>query len=86
VASRFWWKADSCRGHPVRNRLLLTAALALRYGLFTPEGEDPIWPYGPMWPSSLIGIAVFGLGLTWLGWQLRSEHPVGTNQGMAPAT
>jgi hypothetical protein len=66
--------------------LLLTAALALRYGLFTPEGEDPIWPYGPMWPSSLIGIAVFGLGLTWLGWQLRSEHPVDTNQGMAPAT
>jgi hypothetical protein len=66
--------------------LLLTAALALRYHLFTPEGEDPIWPYGPMWPSSLIGIAVFGLGLTWLGWQLRSEHPVDTNQGMAPAT
>jgi hypothetical protein len=66
--------------------LLLTAAPAFRYGLVTPEGEDPIWPYGPMWPSSLIGIAVFGLGLTWLGWQLRSEHPVDTNQGMAPAT
>jgi hypothetical protein len=58
--------------------LLLTAALALRDGLV---GEQTtIWPYG------LIGIVVFGLGLTWLGWQLRIEHPVDTNQGMAPAT
>jgi hypothetical protein len=39
-----------------------------------------------LWPFGLVGIAIFGLGLTWLGWQLRAEHPVDTNQGMAPAT
>jgi hypothetical protein len=60
--------------------LLVPAALALRDGLAGYEHAITIWPHG------LIGIAIFGLGLTWLGWQLRTEHPVDTNQGMAPAT
>jgi hypothetical protein len=38
-----------------------------------------------VWPYRLLGVAIFGLGLTWLGWQLRAEHPVDTDQGMAPA-
>jgi hypothetical protein len=42
--------------------------------------ETPIWPYG------LIGIVTFGIGLSWLGWQLRSERPIDTGHGMAPAT
>jgi hypothetical protein len=60
--------------------LLLPAALALRDGLAGYEHNITSWPHG------LIGIAIFGFGLAWLGWQLRAEHPIDTNQGMAPAT
>ena len=60
--------------------LLLTTAVALQSGLLASEDDVTIWPFG------LIGIAIFGLGLTWLGWQLRVEHPVDTNQGMAAAS
>jgi hypothetical protein len=61
--------------------LLLTAALPLGQEF---AGQDangtPLWPYG------LVGVAIFGIGLTWLGWQLRTERPVDTDHGMAPAT
>jgi hypothetical protein len=59
--------------------LLLTAALALRDALVGDEQNVTVWPYG------FLGIAIFGLGLTWLGWQLRAERPVQSGHGMAPA-
>ena len=61
--------------------LLVTTVLVLGQELAGQDAnEAPLWPYG------LIGIVIFGIGLTWLGWQLRAEHPVDTDHGMAPAT
>jgi len=58
--------------------LLLTAGLALGQHLGGEDANVMIWPY------ALIGIASFGIGLTWLGWQLRVERPIDTGKGMAP--
>ena len=58
--------------------LLLTAGLALGQHLAGENANVMVWPY------ALIGIASFGIGLTWLGWQLRVERPVDTRKGMAP--
>jgi hypothetical protein len=59
--------------------LLGTAGLALGQHLGGEDANVMIWPY------ALIGIASFGIGLTWLGWQLRVERPVDTSKGMAPS-
>jgi hypothetical protein len=61
--------------------LLVTTMLVLSQQFAGQDAnEAPLWPYG------LIGIVIFGIGLTWLGWQLRTERPVDTGHGMAPAT
>lgn len=58
--------------------LLLTAELALRQHLAGGDANVMVWPH------ALIGLASFGIGLAWLGWQLRVERPVDTGKGMAP--
>jgi hypothetical protein len=61
--------------------LLITTMLVLSQQFAGQDAnETPLWPYG------LIGIVLFGIGLTWLGWQLRAERPVDAGRGMAPAT